>query len=104
VLEGEASGVEQCLGGLAGVLTLTLGAGHVDKQLGPGVRVRDPTRRCRGNVERFACVSDVDGNRDSVQLHVGGTELGLEVVALPSCSPMRFASARCGCTRERSLS
>ena len=39
-------------------------------------------RRCRGNVERFACVPDVDGNRDSVQLHVGGTELGLEVVAV----------------------
>ena len=34
VLGGEAFGVEQCLGGLAGVLTLTLGAGHVDKQPG----------------------------------------------------------------------
>ena len=34
-LRGEASGVEQCLGGLAGVSTLTLGAGHVDKQPGP---------------------------------------------------------------------
>ena len=30
MLGGEAFGVEQCLGGLAGVLTLTLGAGHVD--------------------------------------------------------------------------
>lgn len=34
VFGGEAFGVEQCLGGLAGVLTLTLGAGHVDKQPG----------------------------------------------------------------------
>ena len=63
-------------------------------------------RRCRGNVERFACVSEVDGNRDSVQLHVGGTELGLEVVAVAAelLSPMRLASAGCWCARERSLS
>jgi hypothetical protein len=34
VLGGEAFGVEQYLGGLARVPTLTMGAGHVDKQPG----------------------------------------------------------------------
>jgi hypothetical protein len=59
-----------------------MSASNVNKQSGLAFSREARCVEALGDVEGFACVSEIDGDRDGVELHVGRSELGVEVVAV----------------------